>query len=102
MSGFAVRRILMRTGHFPSVIMTGVVIALGLFSHAPLLLAESPPANASSPADDREDQIVANYLKDCGAKAPKNASRDKLGNDFVVILKEDLFTLGSTADREYI
>ncbi|MDF0643195.1 MAG: hypothetical protein P0111_04140 [Nitrospira sp.] len=45
---------------------------------------------------------MASYLRDCGSKAPKNASCDKLGNDFVAILKEDLWTLGSTADRKYI
>ena len=99
----------MRTGQSPSVTMTGVVIALGLLSHAPLLWAASPPAAdqrpataAAEPADDREDQIVANYLRDCVGKAPKNANCDKLRNDFVATLKEDLFTLGSTADRKYI
>jgi hypothetical protein len=99
----------MRPGQARSVIMTGLVIALGIPSHSPLLWAASPPAAgqqpataASAPADDREDQIVANYLRDCGAKAPKNANCDKLRKDFVAILSEDLLTLGSTADRQYL
>ena len=98
----------MRTGQSPSVIMTGLVIALGLLAHSPLLWAASPPAAGqqpatdAAPADDPEDRTVANYLRDCGGKAPKNAGCDKLRNDFVAILKEDLFTLGSTADRQYI
>jgi hypothetical protein len=89
--------------------MTGFVIALGFLSHSPLLWAASPPAAgqqpataASAPADDREDQIVANYLRDCSAKGVKDASCDKQRTDFVAILKEDLLTLGSTADRKYL
>ena len=99
----------MNPGQARSVVMTGLVIALGIPSHAPLLWAASPPdageqpaTGASKPADDREDQIVANYLRDCRGQAPKNASCDQLRKDFVAILKEDLWTLGSTADRQYI
>lgn len=99
----------MRLGQARSVIMTGVVIALGIPSHSPLVWAASPPAAgqqpataASAPADDREDQIVAKYLRDCSGKGVKDASCDKQRNDFVAILKEDLLTLGSTADRKYI
>jgi hypothetical protein len=98
----------MITGQSPSVIMTGLVIALGLLAHSPLLWAASPPAAGqqpatdAAPADDPEDRTVANYLRDCRGQTPKNAGCDKLRNDFVAILKEDLFTLGSTADRQYI
>jgi len=99
----------MRPGQARLVIMTGLVIALGITSHASRLWAASPPAAgqqpataASAPIDDREDQIVANYLKDCGGTAPKNVNCDKLRNDFVAILQEDLLTLGSTADRQYL
>jgi hypothetical protein len=45
---------------------------------------------------------VANYLRDCSAKGVKDASCDKQRTDFVAILKEDLLTLGSTADRKYL
>ncbi|HSB43622.1 MAG TPA: hypothetical protein VLD60_01340 [Nitrospira sp.] len=99
----------MKPGEVHSAIITGLVIAFGLLSHSPLLWAASPPAAgqqpataASAPADDREDQIVANYLRDCSGKGVKDASCDKQRNDFVAILKEDLLTLGSTADRKYI
>jgi len=99
----------MRPGQARSVVVTGLVIALGIPSHSPLLWAAPPPAagqqpapTASKPADDREDQIVANYLRDCRGQAPKNPSCDQLRKDFVAILKEDLWTLGSTADRQYI
>lgn len=98
----------MRPGQAPFVIMTGLVIALGTPLHSPLLWAESTPAagqqpaTAAVPADDQEDRTVANYLRDCARHATKNASCDKLKNDAVAILKEDLLTLGSTADRKYI
>ena len=98
----------MRPGQTRSVIMTSVVIALGISSPSPLLWAASPaaggqqPATAAAPADDREDQIVTNYLRDCSGKGVKDTSCDKQRNDFVAILKEDLLTLGSTADRKYI
>jgi hypothetical protein len=99
----------MKPGEVHSAIITGLVIALGLVSHSPLLWAASPPAAgqqpataASASADDPEDQTVAKYLRDCGGKGAKDASCDKLSKNFVEILKEDLLTLGSTADRKYI
>lgn len=91
----------MRPGQVRSVIMTGLVIALGIPSHPNLIFAASPPA-ASAPADDREDQIVTNYLRNCSGKGAKDGSCDKQRNDFVAILKEDLLTLGSTADRKFV
>src|SRR5215217_1036771 len=95
----------MRPGQAHFVIMTGLVIAIGIPLYSPPLRAASPaqqPAMAATPADDREDQIVANYLRACSGKGVKDASCDKQRNDFVAILEEDLLTLGSTADRKYI
>ena len=97
----------MKPGEAHSAIMTGALV-LTFFS-PPLIWAASPPASgdqpataASAPAVDREDQIVANYLRDCSGKGVKDVSCDKQRTDFVAILKEDLLTLGSTADRKYI
>jgi len=97
----------MKLGKVNAAIITGSLIVTWL-SLSDLLWAASPsaagqqPATAAAPADDPEDRIVANYLRDCGGQATKNASCDKLGNEFVAILKEDLWTLGSTADRKYL
>lgn len=97
----------MKLGKANAAIITGSLIVTWL-SLSDLLWAASPsaagqqPATAAAPADDPDDRIVANYQRDCGGQATKNASCDKLGNDFVAILKEDLWTLGSTADRKYI
>ncbi len=97
----------MKPGAARSAIMTGVLV-LTFFS-PPLIWAAPPPASGQQPAtaapasaDDPEDQIVAKYLRDCGGKGVKDASCDKLSNNFVEILKEDLLTLGATADRQYI
>jgi hypothetical protein len=97
----------MKLGKVNAAIITGSLIVTWL-SLSDLLWAASPstagqqPATAAAPADDPEDRTVANYLRDCGGQATKSASCDKLGNEFVAILKEDLWTLGSTADRKYI
>jgi hypothetical protein len=97
----------MNPGEAHSAIMTGALV-LTFFS-PPLIWAAPPPASGQQPAtaalasaDDPEDQIVAKYLRDCSGKGVKDASCDKLSKNFVDILKEDLLTLGSTADRKYI
>lgn len=97
----------MKLGKSNAAIITGYLIVTclslsDLVWAASISTAGQQPATADAPADDREDQVVAKYLRDCGGQAPKNAGCDKLRNDFVSILKEDLFTLGSTADRTYL
>lgn len=47
----------------------------------------------------QKDEVVNKYLGTCSGKASKDADCDKLRKDFVEILKEDLLTLGSSADR---
>lgn len=98
----------MKPGEARSAIITGLAL-LAFLSPADPMWAAPPPASDSQPAtaapasaDDPEDQIVAKYLRDCGGKGVKDASCDKLRNNFVEILKEDLLTLGSSADRRYI
>ena len=98
----------MKPGEARSAIITGMVL-LALLSPADLIWAASsstagqqPATAASASTDDPEDQIVAKFLRDCSGKGVKDASCDKLRNDFVAILKEDLLTLGATADRQYI
>jgi hypothetical protein len=98
----------MNPGKSHAAIITGTLMFAFLslsdlpWAASPSTGGQQPATAASPPADDREDQIVTNYLRDCGGKAPKNATCDKLKNDFVAILQEDLLTLGSTADRQYL
>ena len=98
----------MKPGKARSAIITGTVL-LAFLSPSDLILAASPstagqqPATAApTSADDPEDQLVAKFLHDCSGKGVKEASCEKRRNDFVAILKEDLLTLGATADRQYI
>jgi hypothetical protein len=49
-----------------------------------------------------QDRIVDQFLDGCVGKSAKAADCDKLRKDFVEILKEDLLTLGSSADRTHL
>jgi len=98
----------MKPGETRWAIITGSLL-LAFVSPSLLTQAASPstagqqPATAApASADDPVDPIVAKFLRDCSGKGVKDASCDKLRNDFVAILKEDLLTLGATADRQYI
>jgi hypothetical protein len=95
----------MKPSETHSALVTGVLL-LAFFFAPPLLWAASPEVRASQSAQvappSPEDEIVTKFLRDCGGKAPKNTNCDKLRSDFVGILKEDLLTLGSTADRQYL
>lgn len=98
----------MNPGEARSAIITGLVL-FAFFCHCDLLLAASPStagqqpaAAAQASAEDPVNPTVVKYLRECGGTAAKEASCDKLSNDFVAILKEDLLTLGATADRKYI
>jgi hypothetical protein len=98
----------MKPGKARAAMITGwLTLAFLSFSDFPWAASPStgvqhPETATSAPVDDREDQIVANYLRDCGGKAPKNANCEKLRNEFIAILQEDLLTLGSTADRQFL
>ena len=98
----------MNPGKAHAAILTGSLMFACLslsdspWAASPSAGIQQPATAASTPADDREDQIVASYLRDCGGKASKKGNCDKLRNDFVAILQEDLLTLGSTADRQYL
>ncbi|HKO30607.1 MAG TPA: HEAT repeat domain-containing protein [Nitrospiraceae bacterium] len=64
------------------------------------------PGNGSGSSPKSEtvtkDDIVTQYVGECGGKSPKDANCDKLKIDAVEILKEDLHTLGSSANRAYM
>jgi hypothetical protein len=49
-----------------------------------------------------KDDIVAGFVKSCVGKQTKAPDCDKLRPQFVEIIKEDLLTLGSSADRKFL
>jgi hypothetical protein len=68
------------------------------------LVGSSPPPEAGT-APSPKDEVVKKYLDSCRAKTIKDGKEtncDRLKKDAVEILKEDLHTLGSSADRTYI
>jgi hypothetical protein len=62
----------------------------------------SIPAQAATPAPTPKDETVKKYLDGCWTKSAKEAGCDKLRKDAVEILKEDLLTLGSSANHSYL
>ena len=96
---------------FISVVAAGLLLA-GLsaipgLSGATSLKGDGVPlgkGSGSSPKDETstKDDIVTQYVGSCGGKSPKGANCDKLKKDAVEILKEDLRTLGSSANRMYM
>ena len=59
-------------------------------------------AQAVTPAPSPKDETVKKYLDSCWSKSAKEPNCDKLRKDAVEILKEDLRTLGSSANRSYL
>ena len=49
-----------------------------------------------------KDDIVSGFVKSCIGKQVKGPECDKLRPQFVEIIKEDLWTLGSSADRKFL
>jgi hypothetical protein len=49
-----------------------------------------------------KDDIVGGFAKGCIGKQTKAPDCDKLRTQFVEIIKEDLWTLGSSADRKFL
>ena len=59
--------------------------------------AETPAVSAASP----KDNAVSKYVSGCRKQAVKEANCEKLRKEAIDILKEDLHTLGSSANRRY-
>ena len=57
---------------------------------------------ASQAAADPKSDIVGGFAKGCIGKQVKAPHCDKLRPQFVEIIKEDLWTLGSSADRKFL
>lgn len=97
----------MNPGTVRSILVSATLTLAGLSGPEPAWAASStagqkPAPAAQASADSPEDRVVTKYLRECEGKMPKDASCDRQRNDVVAILKEDLLTLGSTADRKYL
>ena len=96
---------------FMSVVTTAVLL-LELSTIPRLSSATSLGGDGSTPEDPlgakpktenmTKRQTLKKYADGCQVKPVKEANCDKLRKDAVEILKEDLYTLGSSANRTYI
>jgi hypothetical protein len=63
---------------------------------------EAPPGAKPTAENMTKRRTLKKYSVGCQVKPIKEANCDKLRKDVVEILKEDLYTLGSSANRTYI
>ncbi len=61
-----------------------------------------PPVQAAAPAPSPKDEAVRKYVDGCQGKPAKEADCEKLRKTAVEILKEDLLTLGSSANHGFL
>ncbi len=61
--------------------------------------AGTPPSSEAAFTPSPKTETVKKYVDGCWSKPAKEAGCDKLRKDAVEILKEDLQTLGSSANR---
>lgn len=93
----------MRRTHPQHPGLTGSSLALWLLLGFGSTWAASPPGETSpQQKPSPKDEIMATYLRDCHGKSVKDGACDKIRSNAVGILKEDLHTLGSTANRIYL
>jgi HEAT repeats len=90
---------------FTSATTTGLLV-IWLTTLPGLAWATSLPGDdtlpRTAPLASPKDEVVKTYIKGCRSKPVKDANCDKLRKDAVEILKEDLLTLGSSANRTYM
>jgi len=83
-----------------TVIVFALFITLAGSAGAKPLSGDDAAARSASEAS-QKDGVVTSYVGGCRKKPAKDANCDKLRKDAIEILKEDLHTLGSSADRRY-
>ena len=79
-----------------SMAALGAALMLGGAGLIPL------PAQAAAPAPSPKDETVRKYVDGCQGKPAKDADCEKLRKSAVEILKEDLLTLGSSANHGFL
>lgn len=76
-----------------------LVVPYSAWAVSPQETGQSP---AKAPGESPKSQLVAKYHQDCVGKPAKAQDCEKLRNESVAILTEDLRRLGSTANRKYL
>jgi len=68
----------------------------------PLSLFPMPGASVAESEPSAKDEVVKKYMTGCQAKPSKEENCEQVTKNAIEILKEDLQTLGSSADRNFI
>lgn len=84
-----------------SVVLAGFMTG-ALLIPSGLREAHAQPALGASPPPSPQTETVKKYVEGCRSKPAQDAGCEKLRKEAVQILKEDLHTLGSSADRSYV
>ena len=88
------------------VYLAGLAIGPSLSTATSLAARDVSPGKSSSvspkAAPPTKDDIVTKYVKSCLAQPAKEEECGKVRKDAVEIVKEDLHTLGSSANRTYM
>ena len=86
-------------------LLVAVLLCAGLvcsdWAQATSLVGSAPPEEAGA-APSAKDAIVKKYVETCKARSAKDTTCNALKKEAVEILKEDVHTLGSSADGTYI
>ncbi len=95
----------MRTGTahrrtFTMILTACCLVVAPLPSGATSLTGTTPPPE-SAPVSPK-DTTVKKYVTDCRAKGSSDSACDKIRKEAIEILKDDVHTLGSTANREFM
>ena len=89
-----------------AVCLVGIASGPTASNATSLAAREASPGKSSSASPkvalQTKDEIVATYVKSCLAQPAKEEECGKVRKDAVEIVKEDLHTLGSSANRTYM
>ena len=97
----------MKTSCQSKISLGAAVIMCAVLSLFPGVARAEAPSGGDAvvkprPATSPKDDAVTNFIGGCGKKSAKEANCSKLRKEAIEILKEDLRTLGSSANRRYI
>ena len=89
--------------YVPHSVMVLLLISLTVIpsqGHATSLIGSAPRPDFSKAAAPK-DNVVRKYITDCRGKQVKDPNCDKLTKEAIEILKEDVLTVGASADDAY-
>lgn len=89
--------------YVPHSVMVLLLISLTVIAsqgHATSLIGSAPRPDFSKAAAPK-DNVVRKYITDCRGKQVKDPNCDKITKEAIEILKEDVLTVGASADDAY-